>query len=126
MITTELFFVLIPYLLIKGLIIWGESPEFDDFPAALFLGLSLVATYALILYNGWNLQSRILFPLLAISSLQLVSVKDGTYNGFLQTSVAVELFIVGILLNRGLKLDITTLGLGVLAASTGITILQSL
>lgn len=118
--------VLLPYLLAKGLIIWGEVVEFDDFPASIFVGIGILLTYLLLIFNVWNSEYRLLFPLLAISAFQLVAVKDGSYNAFLQTSALIGFLLLGIFLQRGLRMDFTGLVCGGLALSTGVVFLQSI
>lgn len=122
----DLILILLPYLLAKGLVIWGEEAEFEDFPGSIAIGTSLVFTYFLLIFSAWNLQYRLLPPLLAISAFQLLAIKDGSYNAFLQSSALIGIFLLGIFLQRGLKRDFTGLACIALTFSTGATFLQSL
>lgn len=122
----DIFLVLIPYLAAKSLILFAESPEFDDFPSSMSISVSLGSVYFLLVLSAFGGQYSVLFPLLAISSLQLVSVKDGSYTGFLQTSGLIGVFILSIWLKKGWKMNLFTAGLVLLTASTGFTFLQSI
>lgn len=118
--------VLLPYLIAKSFIVWGETVEFDDFPGSIPIGLSVALTYVLLILATWRQQYRLVIPLLAISASQLLAIKDGSYNAFLQSSVWAGIYLFGIFLERGLKADFTGLLCTALVVSTGVTFFQSL
>lgn len=79
------------------------------------------------IFNVWNSQYRDALPLLAISAFQVLAIKDGSYNAFLQSSALIGFFLLaGIFLRRGLKRDFTGIGCVALALSTSVTFFQSL
>lgn len=125
MTSSDILFILLPYLVAKTAIIYGETSEFDDFPAVTTLVISLLLTYLLLAYTFWKGRYSHALPLLAISAMQLLSIKDGSYNAFFQTSILIEIFILGTLFRAPQNLDLTNLGFGALFVSTGYTILQS-
>jgi len=117
---------LVVYVFAKLIVLYGEYPEFDDFPdTGLILSGVLLVVLGIAL-NVWRKNYDTLNYLLLISALQLLAVKSGTYDSFLQLAVLGIAFVALGWWGRAFKDTTTKIIAGLLGLSFVILIPESM